>query len=689
MANTKVAIAAMKKNLFWILCGVILVLTAVAWFMASESLSKTFGEKKTKIDASSKKVKDVTKGDMHNPKTIEVLEECSTEVKAQVRTVWERLYDVQTVQNQWPQELFESFIMEAEEVAEENVKIEAAGGTADQLKEISLRSREDYQRTIQDSLPKMQEIIDIRLPKMQKKTLRKYIADLEANRNVNFQSYCRQMGISMGGGSGPGGGSSYGGTMGSSYGSGPGGGSSYGGTMGSSYGSGLGGSSGLGGMMGGSPGMGMGGALGGGAKTNWEALEREGKIYWNQSNILSIWAPFARTTPPTTDEIFFNQEDLWVIQSLLNVIRNTNAQARGFETAAIKNITEISIGLPASQSLVQKVWKPLAMNSMGGSSSLPSSPSSTSGGSLSSVNTSRVLAGGTGGMSGTSGLGGPGGMGGPGMGTGSMSPSPSGMSSSTSGTTVAAPTRADWIKWYRDGRYVTAAGVPLDGEGKPVAIAAAGSGGTSSSSGSLGSGEGTVKEYKFMPVRMRLHIDQRRIPRFMAECSNSSMPVTIRFMDLVHQRSLSNLMPRSVTAGSTGMSGPGGSGSMSGPGSMGGSGGPSGPGGMGGSGGLGGSGGMSGSGGLGGGLGSSGGAGMLGSGGSAIPEDLGVQTVEIEVLGVVVIFNRPIQEEFADEVPDEGLPISPDVETVTDTTVTDTTTPDTTGVPDTTSTTGL
>ncbi|MDD3468965.1 MAG: hypothetical protein PHE53_03165 [Thermoguttaceae bacterium] len=679
MANTKVLIAGLKKHHFWILCGTAVLMGGISWMLASRALSTQFTEKKTKIDEGFKKVKDASTGTLHNDETIKLLNQSSVEVKQQVRAVWENLYAIQTAENQWPKELPEDFVLEAESVAEENAKIEQEGGEVDKLREISVRNREDYQRTIRDSLPRMQEIIDIRLPKTRKEILQDYIAKLDANKSVNFTSYCRRMGIStastmggMGGMSGPGGmsGGMSGGMdmMGGGMSGGMGGGADM---MGGGMSGGMPGGADMmgGGMSGGmSGGMGMGGGMSGGMggnsanRTNRVALNMEGKVYWSSSNIQALWSQFARDTAPTTDEIFFNQEDLWVIQSLLNIVKNTNDTAKGFETAAIKNITELNVGLVASQAFMQKVWKQQTSNVGSGMGSPgPGSSDGMSGGGSGmgggTTATSRVLSG-SGGSMGGMGMSGPGSMGSGGMGgmsggPGGSSGGPGGSSDgSLGGATAAAPTREEMLKWYRDGRYVTAQGIPLDGEGEPLveisteAAASTSDSASSASSTSDSGSSGGIKEYKFMPVRMRLHIDQRRIPKFMAMCSNSSMPVTVRFMDLLHQRTSMKLMPKSSTSGAGGMSGASGGmdsmGSSMGGGGMGGGSGASSAllgGASGGS--LGGMGGM-GAGGMSGGM--SGGMGGSGGATSTMMEDPGPQTVEIEVLGVVVIFNRPIAE---------------------------------------------
>ncbi len=68
----------------------------------------------------------------------------------------------------------------------------------------------------------------------------------------------------------------------------------------------------------------------------------------NQQEIVSTHFSFiADTDAPTTLQVLYAQEDLWVLQNILRIVKNANGDATARHEAAIKVIDSISIGRSA------------------------------------------------------------------------------------------------------------------------------------------------------------------------------------------------------------------------------------------------------------------------------------------------------------------------------------------------------
>ncbi len=323
----------------------------------------------------------------------------------------------------------------------------------------------------------------------------------------------------------------------------------------------------------------------------WAATARRdsvvGKEYlvdWNASNQEQLVSSrFEWPTVPITLQVLYAQEDLWVMTALMEIIRNTNAGATARYQAPIKEIDFIDIG-PDAIGLAGKVDGASSSSSMG------------MGG----------LRSGMGGM----------GMGGMGMGEG---PGAAGLEDD--GGTPGGGQQAVTID-PAENRYVDKDFKPISAERLRAAYE------------SKSPEDAPLAVAKRMPVRMRLKVDFREINNLLATCGNNRLPVEVRQVR-VNRPGGSTFGGGGRSMGSMGGMGGGGGGSMTLGSPPGGFGGENEDEGMG-SGMGGGRPGMMGSG-RGGMMGGMMG-GMLGGGATAAPA-ASVWDVDVEIYGMVYIYN--------------------------------------------------
>lgn len=213
----------------------------------------------------------------------------------------------------------------------------------------------------------------------------------------------------------------------------------------------------------------------------------DGVVDWSVSNQKEIhesrfsWPG----RPPTTLEILYAQEDYWVLDAILRIIKQTNGDISQRYQAAIKTVKFIDIGRDAI--------------GFGGAIV----PASSSGGSA---------GGGDSMMPGGMGMSGPGGMAGssPG-GTDMMS---AGMASAGNAEAQGSGTPSGDDPG--DNRYI-------DTEFKPVAAKD-----IRNAFSSTSASDAYLIVAKRMPVRLGLVIDHRQLPKLLAECGNADLQVEVR-----------------------------------------------------------------------------------------------------------------------------------------------------------------
>ncbi len=197
-------------------------------------------------------------------------------------------------------------------------------------------------------------------------------------------------------------------------------------------------------------------------------IEMVGVIDWAENDRQRLIDRFNWQRVPSTLRVRLAQEDLWVYEALVRIIRNTNEGADANYNAVVKQIEALQIGAEAVAA-----WRTAEGRVFSGSGN---------GGE-----------GGMGGMGGSMGGEFPGGMSGSMMGEGEM------MGGAEGGE------RQELLA----GRYVNKEGNPLGAEEKhPFA------------------------EFKLMPIRMVVVMDQRKIDRQLTECANSTMPIEVTRVSL-------------------------------------------------------------------------------------------------------------------------------------------------------------
>lgn len=197
----------------------------------------------------------------------------------------------------------------------------------------------------------------------------------------------------------------------------------------------------------------------------------------NQQEILMTHFGFvARDTTPATLEVLYAQEDLWVLQNIMDIIKATNGDATARHEAAIKQVDYVRIGRSA-MGLAGNIT-PLGPVAAGMTAGMTATDGAT------------PVAGAEGTTTGTT-DGGTGMPGGEGM-MMMMSRDPA------------------------EGRYVDEKYQPLPATRLRAALTSA------------TPEDALLAVSKRMPVRIRLQVDQRKLNLLLAECGNSRLPVEVR-----------------------------------------------------------------------------------------------------------------------------------------------------------------
>ena len=238
----------------------------------------------------------------------------------------------------------------------------------------------------------------------------------------------------------------------------------------------------------------FGGEYGGGvASADADTEEDDYLVQWLDQTKLQQKLLFKKKPSPT--QVWITQEDLWVYETLLHVIADTN-QARGAtrpDNTAVRVIVELQVGSAASPKSTSKVYIPVAEEGAGGR-----------GGEFGGEFGGEY--GGYGGYGGEFGgefggeYGGGGEFGGEYGGRGGeyggYGGEFGGMGMEGGGGDTA----------LLMNRYLDAEGNPDPGDGETVGSA----------------------EFRQLPIRMKLMMDQRWIPRILIECANAALPVEVK-----------------------------------------------------------------------------------------------------------------------------------------------------------------
>ena len=275
----------------------------------------------------------------------------------------------------------------------------------------------------------------------------------------------------------------------------------------------------------------------GGAPTGAEQVEYEGKVVWDDANYKQLVARFQWNQQPTTLQVRLAQEDLWVYETLLGIIKELNKGATSHYNAVVKRIFALDIG-PSATKAFYEARDALGLRGLTGA----------------------VAAGGTG----APGEMPPGAMPGGEPGLGPGAPPPGGVPGALGPGMP--PGMPEGPPMGMQGP-----GMPpgmLEGPGMPPGLPSAGALDALYQYRYVDQNEQPVPvengvpkhpfaEFKMMPIRMRLLIDQRKIPELLVLCANSKMPIEIRQVRLNPGRAAKVNYAATRTASARPMSGMG------------------------------------------------------------------------------------------------------------------------------------
>lgn len=421
MEDLKKYLSIAAKHSFWILTGLVLILSTAFFVLTKMGLDESIATRKSALEASFKKIKDVAgKTSTHpNDYSHKEMERRLVGLQEDVDRAWEFQYERQKEFLTWPTEAF--FETKTHEIFDslrpfEKVPFPLPEKPAPPLDAITRTDRTVYKNYIAPEFPALARRIG---------STWKFALDAAA------------MTPAQGGFAPP---------------------------------------PGAGGFA--PPGFGSAGAT---------PQESRDLVRWSEESqkaLASAVLPwFGRTMPPDIHEIYYAQEDIWILRGLMDIIAQTNSGAKENFQAIVKEIEWIRTGPRASRD-VGSLWAAgSAMPGSGGSSPYGGGgpPSGYSGG-------------GAGGM--PSGYGGAGG--------------PMGGKGGEAANAVRAAIRID----PADGRYVDANLKPLTGAQLRSAM-------------NLQSPTDAVNAVaKRVQVRMRLKVDER-FGKLITECGNGKMMLEV------------------------------------------------------------------------------------------------------------------------------------------------------------------
>ncbi|MCI0360767.1 MAG: hypothetical protein L0211_20000 [Planctomycetaceae bacterium] len=464
MDKVKAQLALVKQHSFWLMCIGILIVCLVSWYMSTKAI---YQEQQAQFSAIMENFKGLDAIPQTNPKhpnakTEEGMDALLKAYTQQVVDSWQSQYDRQADVLVWPASFREDalFIEQVDKLRPIEIVPFPTPITSD-LPDAARRIYRDY---ILTEIPILA-------------------------RTCGAEWYITSVSAAGGGTEG------YGGYGASGSGSGLGG--LGGGAIGSAGGYGA-----PGAATGGYPGSYSGAP--GSDGTGQLLVEDKSVVRWapeNQQQLLTTHFGFvSREIAPTTLEVLYAQEDLWVLQNIMDIIRAANDQAVARHEAAIKEIDFIRIGRSA-------------IGMAGTISSVGASAAGMDGGMMSGG----MAAGGS-----------PGGMTPGGMTPGGMtSGSPGSTASADGGTATAGYGASSGYETMSGGTAATSVD-PAYGRYVDANYAVLDPAKLRSALNSQTKDDVLLAVAKRMPVRMRFRIDQRKMNKVLAECGNSKLPVEVR-----------------------------------------------------------------------------------------------------------------------------------------------------------------
>jgi hypothetical protein len=464
MDKMKAQLALVKQHSFWVMCVGILIVCLVSWYMSTKAINAERAKQLADIKSVFDGLTSIRSANPKhpNPSTEQGMDALNRAYSEEVLAAWQKQYERQVDVLVWPPSFREDAAFMAQ--VENKRPIEVVPFPTPITSDIDSDARQLYRDYIAQEIPQLADIIGA-----------KWVAVASASTGTDAGGY-----------------GDAGGALGSAFGGMPGR-----GAMGAPGGfPGGGGAAFPGGS--GYPGAGSDGSVTG------VPFEDDSIVLWapdNQQQLFNTHFGFVpRETPPTTLEVLYAQEDLWVLENIMQLIRAANAGATARHEAAIKQIDFVRLGRSA-------VGLAGMISPVGGG----------------------AMAGMEGGMPGGMMMGAPGGM-------------SSAMGASAGATAAGSPETGS-----ADG----AAGVPVGGKsaGMDMMMGAGGAGVAidpalgryvddkyqvldpaklRSAHTSQNKEDALLAVAKRMPVRLRFRIDQRRMSKVLAECANAKLPVEVR-----------------------------------------------------------------------------------------------------------------------------------------------------------------
>jgi|GEM_PF-990082 len=452
MDKVKAQLALVKQHSFWVMCIVILLFCLGSWYTSTKTIYQEQQKQFSDIMGVFKGLDGIPTSNPKHPnlKTEEGMDALLTAYKQEVMKSWQKQYDRQADVLVWPA----SFREDAEFIGQVDKlrPIEVVPFPTPITSDLPVEARRIYRDYILNDIPNLAKTIG---------------ADWRIT-NISAAASGSESGY------------------GSGYGSGASG--AIGGALG-----GLGGSAGFrGGPSAPVEGGGYPGTVGAEGKA---AVEDKSIVLWapeNQQQLVTTHFGFvAREIAPTTLEVLYAQEDLWVLQNIMDIIGAANGQATARHEAAIKKIDFVRIGRSAMGLAGAISTVGPGMGGPGGmGSGMMGSGMSGMSGSMDAASTASGSAGTSGAAQGSN-------------------------SSATSGSPMGPGTSLAPVD-PAYGRYVDDKYAVLD----PAKLRSA--------LNPQSKEDALLAVAKRMPVRMRFRIDQRKMNKVLAECGNSKLPVEVR-----------------------------------------------------------------------------------------------------------------------------------------------------------------
>ncbi len=270
MANLNDTLAVLKRQSFWIIAPLVLLLALAGWWMGRQALNEQFAAHRATIEGYKSQVNGVRAVSVHpNEQFEQGMLKLIEQRRENVRRAWQTKWERQKQQLKWPDELPQDFRNRVESLR----PIERLDPKNNPSHRLPLGLRRLYGNFVKSELPRLASLMG---------------AKWEPTRNrrsgASFSSFS--------GGAEP--------------------------------------------ITGGRERIGFG--------AGDDLVDESVLVVWDPENQAQIEQRFDwGTRPPTTLEVLYAQEDLWVLQSLVNIIKETNAGVMTRSQAAVKEIRFIQI----------------------------------------------------------------------------------------------------------------------------------------------------------------------------------------------------------------------------------------------------------------------------------------------------------------------------------------------------------